>query len=1077
MIYQKYVFIGIFILKLSIAYSQETTDIWQYIYEGQKEDSYIDVIENSFGDIVAIGNTTSKKLRKSDVILHIFDSDGNVLREKNYGSNNDDYATKVLKYDDKLIVIGQTDSKFTGSNGLLDAWIFMLDNKLNVIWSQVYGGEDNDGFIDVTLIGNRIVAAGYQGDRPIVVEYNLSGDIVNAIEYETQGYVSSITTDGQNIWLTANSCSDCDLYKMESYMMRIDPISFQNMSLTELDKTYINNSVSSMIRGQDLIILGNVDLINSPRTEVVLAIINVNNPDDIVYKEYGDKWDDIAYDFIDIGGTKGFAIAGKSKSFSKSKKEFFKAWVIFVDDNYEQSSYLYRGTEHDDGFNAIEFTSSGSILIAGGQHNDALLINHSKISIDYGEQDFSDLSLGSYSITDDNNNQIIDAGERAEMKIEIQNTGAIDYSNLRICIDNTELSGRGVTISGCYIIDAIAAQTSKTINIYIDADEGLQDQEYVLRVTAYDQPIGEVKIKTQQKRYIELTGATEKKTCIYNKDASTIDYTLTCTNIGNVNTDLLTLNMVTPDGVVYTGDSALRVIEASTAVDIPLTFRIESYVIAHNPTVHVQVTDGGDVTLDYPLTLDLSELRTELRKNEKVELALRIEKETQRIEALKESRRTEIEALNSIKKEIKAKKQVTINSDDRTIDMNLQIAELEEREDKLLESQITAVIEDYIFIQPYISDAIYETYDDYQDIIMIIDYEEDLGFQQIKLSNNGQVLEPSVDYDEGDASIEIIEKGSGKNVVEYRNRIRLQKGDNNISFVANYNDKNYQPKNHITVHKKIKKIDLQLISIGIPDITQEESYRLKYTSKDAADFISLFEGEHLSDYFNLNTKLLNTTEETTTDNIRSYIQNLNKDDYKPDDIIMFYISSHAFYSEDFNSLFVSTSDYDYMKAEVSSLRFNNDILDWLKRLPCNVILLLDICHSGSIINESETAGSQSNATSQIINYLDRSRNQKSNVNVISSSGAGEYSYEVDQLSNSAFMAAIKDAVMSTAHTCYGNELISDIDNNNTVQLDEFVDYVRQRVPCIVDEHIKGQNQNPEAVLKSAYDLKIIPALR
>jgi len=62
------------------------------------------------------------------------------------------------------------------------------------------------------------------------------------------------------------------------------------------------------------------------------------------------------------------------------------------------------------------------------------------------------------------------------------------------------------------------------------------------------------------------------------------------------------------------------------------------------------------------------------------------------------------------------------------------------------------------------------------------------------------------------------------------------------------------------------------------------------------------------------------------------------------------------------------------------------------------------------------------------------------------------------------------------YQCDGYELTPDQDNNRALQLSEFVDFIKDRVPCLIDEHKKGRKQKPNAVVTSDLDLKVYPII-
>jgi len=1053
-----------------------TDPLWSHLYESKKNDVFYDVLEGNYGNLISVGVTNSKKGRKTDAILQIISKEGLLVKEKNFGSVGIDEISVLAKYGNGIVAAGKSNSRNT-DNGDFDGWIFYMDYDFNIIWSLDIGDDSDEAILDVAIINGVIVAVGYKDDNPWILKIDKSGNIISNSVRQEEGYYATISYVENVLYFAGSDCYKCKDRDAKGFLHIFD-LDFSPVEIVDFDIDYLNRISDSELRDDKLLLIGAVDLIDKPRSQAALAVIDLNNTKDITYKEYGGPWDDYAYDINYNTYLDKIFLCGKSKSFSKSKKEFYKAWIVELDTQLEFVSESYFGSDNDDAYYKSIVTSDGMLVAAGNNNKNAMVTAISNYAIEVPEADFTAIELIEVKIKDSGGNGYLDADEKAVISISIDNKGNEYFSNIKLCLDNTSLINTGVQVPDCFLIDRIAPLESYTIDIAVSAKSSVSTDDYIIPIKLNSYDIGEIQLKVIERQYVDLDLKVEEVLTSY--DAATkqavITHVLTIANNGNLNVADLSLEINETNGIKLITQSDIASLKAGSDMKVEISYEMDMNTASNSASVFYTLSGDNQSIINEYVPIDISEVRSQDQSYENEKEQKRIEAETIKIESLRRERAAELDKLNQITSTLKSRKGVLLQDDKKDIEINLEIAELTSNREEIVDNLIKDIINDHIFIKPYILESYLETYNDYQDIILLMDYNEETAFQSLDITVNDRILEEALDYNQDDLSLDIKEKADGAYVIEYKNRIRLNKGENKISFTSTFGEKAYASTSSLLVKKLIKKSNLHLISIGVPDITQEESFRLKYTAKDASDLVSLFESEELSDYINLTSQTFNTIETTGTDNIRDYIQNLDKDDYAPDDVIVFYISSHAYFSEDFNSLFVATSDYDYMRAEASSLRFNNDILDWLKRMPCNVILLLDICHSGSIINESESSdGGGSDATAQIIKYLDQSRRLRSNVNVISSSGSGEYSYEIDAVQNSAFMAAIKEAITTERFNCFSQDLYSDIDGNNAIQLEEFIEFLRLRVPCIVDEHIKGQSQNPNAILKSDYNLKFFPS--
>ena len=1056
--------------------------LWTNSYEGRKKDAYIDVIEDNIGRLITVGNTTSIKHKSSDVLVSIFSKSGKLVKEKNIGSLKDDEAVRILQHKNRYYIAGRTSSSFEESSGGYDAWIFALDNNLQVVWSRVVGSKDDDGFTDLIVNSNgNLLAVGYNYNNPFLYEVTADGEEVAFSKLTRIGYAATVSESDEVYYIAGNNCLDCKDLKTRAFVSTITKDNFEDSWGDVLDDEYFSRVVDSEIIDNELVVLGNVDVVNDPRYQVVLARYQLEGNKFLDFKEYGGKWDDLANDLYYNSTKEQLVISGQSKSFSKAKKEAYKGWRLILDRAYQELESTYDGTIHHDAYNAMCYTSDGYSIYAGTRDGDAWIEAYSKDQVEADVDDLAQLEVTDLLFTDSDSNNTLNVSEPGLVSLVVSNPTTTLISNVQVCFDLESLGSNDITFPKCYTISNLDPSTSETIEVPISAGSQLKTGEFSIPVTVADRLVGTLQLSTMERQYVSLSHELEGESYKLNETNLQAIYQISYSvnNDGNISTGPLDVELTGTSGVEFIDAVESLELEPNSKKELNIRFKIDHEKVRNDPQIYVALNSQvSDAALNFKTKVSIEEYLTEVDKIiEEKSLAEAILAEEKRVEKIKSERDAELREMEELKT-ILADSISTISTlDDETrFDLTTRLAKINLEEQQIFAKDYSEIVEDHTFIKPYVSDDYYETYEDLQEIILLLDHEEDFGFENIVLTLNDNILEAGVDYLEDDLSLDIKQKGKDKLKLEYRNRIRLKKGTNNISFQITYDEETYSPSAPVVIEKKINKTRLHVISVGVPDISQDADYRLKYTTKDAADLAGLFSADLLHDYHDIKTDLFNTEETTSSEGIRSSIQKLRKSDYQPEDLLVFYISSHAFYSEDFGELFVSTSDYDFLNAEASSLRFNNDILDWLKRLPCNVILLLDICHSGHILNESELEG-ESNATSQIIDYLNKSKKTNSHINVISSSGSGEYSYEIDKLNNSAFMAAIKDAVANQLYSCDGMELTADQDNNRSLQLNEMVDFVRQRVPCLMSEYKKGKEQNPSAVVTSDLDLKVYPELK
>ncbi len=241
--------------------------------------------------------------------------------------------------------------------------------------------------------------------------------------------------------------------------------------------------------------------------------------------------------------------------------------------------------------------------------------------------------------------------------------------------------------------------------------------------------------------------------------------------------------------------------------------------------------------------------------------------------------------------------------------------------------------------------------------------------------------------------------------------------------------------------------NLHIISIGVP------FPNLSYTTQDAKDIVALYQGQggkNGNRIFNSIEAESLVGEETTAMDISGAITRL-KTNYENgnigrNDLVLLFISSHGSINEN-GELIIQGKGYDPDNPKTEVLY--SEITEWLERVPCKKLVLIDACHSG---------GMKVNAHD--INKAILRFSQASGISVIASSKGSQVSYEDDAWQNGAFTEAIiqglKEGKADTNHP-YG-----------IITIMELYDYLSIAVPDMV-QRVKSNRkrviltQNPVLV--------------
>ncbi|MBL7766461.1 MAG: caspase family protein [Chitinophagaceae bacterium] len=154
-------------------------------------------------------------------------------------------------------------------------------------------------------------------------------------------------------------------------------------------------------------------------------------------------------------------------------------------------------------------------------------------------------------------------------------------------------------------------------------------------------------------------------------------------------------------------------------------------------------------------------------------------------------------------------------------------------------------------------------------------------------------------------------------------------------------------------------------------------------------------------------------------------------------MILVYISSHGFIYQD--KFRIQGDDFKDIYKETYSVAYD-EIVSRLNEVDCKKLIFLDACFSGG-----------AKATPAEINEaIGELNKQHSGTSTFSSCSNDEYSYEDEKWGNGAFTKAILEA-------CRDGK--ADVNKNQIITIEELYQYVKSRVPVMVEE-VKHKSQHP-----------------
>ena len=222
--------------------------IWTHNYGGSNWDEAYCISETESGNIVlACGSTSSDGLitghhggaTTTDIWVMLLNAEGNVIWEKSYGSNLDDYPSDMYDIGDGRFIIcgssGQNSGDVSGNHGGSDIWVFEIDPLGNLNWQHCYGGSEGDGAGKIIKLNNSFLISGRT--------FSSNGDVVG-FNGGSDAWLIEIDTIGVLITQKCYGGSGADFLPAVSYSNQlIYTCGFTNSESGAITNIYGNEDV------------------------------------------------------------------------------------------------------------------------------------------------------------------------------------------------------------------------------------------------------------------------------------------------------------------------------------------------------------------------------------------------------------------------------------------------------------------------------------------------------------------------------------------------------------------------------------------------------------------------------------------------------------------------------------------------------------------------------------------------------------------------------------------------------------------------------------------------------------------
>ncbi len=343
----------------------------QKIFGGSNLDYGYAIDLTSDGGYIMAGKTNSFGVGGDDVYLVKLDSEGDMLWSKTYGGTENDEAYSVEQTNDGGYIIGARTASF-GAQGQ-DMYIIKTDAGGSTLWAKAYGrGEDELIYAIKQTSDSGYIAVGSTGfpigsDNTYIVKTDASGTpLWNRVYRESKNeYAFSVAQTGDGGYIVAGatySFGAADNYDI--FLMKID---FNGDMIWT--KTYGGTNdewAKSVTQTSDsgYIVTGITSSFGAGLSDVYLIKTDATG-DTLWTKTYGSDSSD-GVSAIELTSDGGYIVAGGTNGFGAGGTDVY---LIKIDSiGNVLWSKAYGGTGDDYG-NALKVTSDGSYIIMGSTNS------------------------------------------------------------------------------------------------------------------------------------------------------------------------------------------------------------------------------------------------------------------------------------------------------------------------------------------------------------------------------------------------------------------------------------------------------------------------------------------------------------------------------------------------------------------------------------------------------------------------------------------------------------------------------------------------------------------------------------
>ena len=339
---------------------------FQAVIGGAGQDGGTSVEQTTDGGYIISGVTSSYGSGGMDLWLIKLDANGVQQWTNTFGGNEDDFGYSIQQSTDGgYVVVGSTKSF---GNGGYDVWLIKIDTSGNEVWSQTYGGVNNDeGYsLDLAADGGYIISGCTQsygngardawllkvGENGVQQWANTYGDEENeygvSVQRTNDGDYILFCSTAQNPRVIKVSDNGVELWDNEVEILNPDPLAYNRLSVVNVQQT----SDGGYVLGGCADPIGDVDW-----EDIRTFILKLNTDGYQEWIQYNDE--SSLGGFVQQASDLGYIVAGSWEGVSEHI-------MLHKTDLYGNEQWSKSFFNIGEGMSTVKQTIDGGYILVGG---------------------------------------------------------------------------------------------------------------------------------------------------------------------------------------------------------------------------------------------------------------------------------------------------------------------------------------------------------------------------------------------------------------------------------------------------------------------------------------------------------------------------------------------------------------------------------------------------------------------------------------------------------------------------------------------------------------------------------------